>query len=408
MTSRSATQRPAASGPRERNPFAAFVADDVTRAALMRIATDGGWSDSPILQGGALETVEILSRMPTPRLIVLDLSDSVDPILDVTQMANVCEQETRLIALGRTNDIGLFRDLMALGVDDYLLKPISPELLVAAIDNVARPAAHADGAPRVGRLIAVIGARGGAGTTSIAVNTAWLIAHEQEKRVALVDFDLHFGTAALTLDLEPGRGFADALESPERIDGLFMERTMVRAGTNLFILAADHALERDCALGSAAVDALLGRLRADFDCVVVDVPRRVALDVPEIITVADAVVIATDLTLAGMRDGMRLADFVKTRKAGADVRLVVNRVGQSKKAEMSVADFERSVEARLALALPFDPAPAAKSARLGQPLAAVAPKCRFIAGLRKLARELSGYQPSTKASLWCRLTGRSA
>lgn len=407
MNAMAAARSHSAAAPRERDPFAAFVADEVTRAALMRIAAERGWPDSHVLRGGALEAVEILSRMPTPRLIVLDLSNSVDPVLDVTQMANVCEQETRLVALGRTNDIGLFRELIELGVDDYLLKPISAELLAAAVDKVAKPAAQADGAPRLGRLICVTGARGGAGATSIAVNTAWLIANEQDKRVALVDFDLHFGTAALTLDIEPGKGFADALENPERIDGLFMERTMVRAGDNLFVLAADHALDRDCALGASAVNPLLARLRTDFDCVVVDLPRRTALDVPEIVAAADAVVIATDLTLAGMRDALRLVDFVKTHKAGVDARVVVNRVGQSKKAEMTTADFERSVEARVALSLPFDPAPAAKSARLGRPLAAVAPKCRFVAGLRGLARQLSGYQPAGKAPLWRRLTRRS-
>lgn len=403
-----AAQARSATVPRDRDPFAAFVADELTRAALMRIAAERGWPDSHVLRGGAIEAVEILSRMPTPRLIVLDLSDSVDPILDVTQMANVCEQETRLIALGRTNDITFFRELIDLGVDDYLLKPVSAELLAAAVDKMAKPAAPADDATRTGRLIAVTNARGGAGATSIAVNAAWLIAHEQGQRVALIDFDLHFGTAALTLDLEPGRGFADALENPERIDGLFMERTMVRAGDNLFVLAADHALERDCALGAPAVNALLGRLRADFDCVVVDLPRRTTLDVPEIVNAANAVVIATDLTLAGMRDALRLVDFVKAQKADADVRLVVNRVGQSKKAEMSAADFERSVEARLALSLPFDPAPAAKSARLGRPLAVVAPKCRFVAGLRGLVRELSGQRPDGKTPLWRRLTGRRA
>jgi len=406
MNAMAAVSRPAAA--HEREPFAAFVADELTRAALMRIAGERGWPDSHILRGGAIEAVEILSRLPTPRLIVLDLSDSVDPVLDVTQMANVCEQETRVVALGHTNDVGLFRDLIDIGVDDYLLKPVSPEVLAATIDRLAKPAVPAEGASRAGRLIAVIGARGGAGTTSIAVNTAWLIANEQGRRVALVDFDLHFGTAALMLDIEPGRGFADALENPERIDGLFMERTMARAGDNLFVLAADHALDRDCVLGAPAVDPLLGRLRADFDCVVVDLPRRVALDVPATITAADAVVIATDLTLAGMRDALRLTDFVKTRKPDADVRLVVNRVGQGKKAEMSVADFERSVEARVALALPFEPAPAAKSARLGRPLAAVAPKCRFVGGLRALGLDISGYQPAAKVPLWRRLFARRA
>lgn len=389
----------------DRPAFAAFVADELTRAALARMAADKGWPDTHVLRGGAIEAVEILSNAPTPKLIVLDLSDSVDPVLDVNQLANVCDHETRVIALGTTNDIGLFRELIELGVDDYLLKPLSADLLAAAIDKVAQPAA-ATAEAKAGRLIAVTGARGGAGATSIAVNMAWQIAHEQGRRVALVDLDLRFGTVALMLDLEPGRGFVDALDNPERIDGLFLERTAVRTGENLAVLAADQSLDRECGLGAAAVDLLLGRLRADFDCVVVDAPRGVVLDVPGIVTAADAVVVATDLTLAGMRDALRLVDFVKAKKSYAQVRVVANRVGQTKKAEMPAADFERSIEARIAASLPFDPAAAAKSARLGRPLAAVAPKGRFAVGLRALAREVSGYRPSTKAPLWRRVLGR--
>ncbi|MDX9861523.1 MAG: hypothetical protein RBS99_11470, partial [Rhodospirillales bacterium] len=189
MTTAATHLQSAASSDRE--PFAAFVADELTRAALMRIGAERGWPTLHVLRGGVIEAVEVLSRVPTPRLIVLDLSDSADPILEITQMANVCEQETRLIVLGRTNDITLFREMIALGVDDYLLKPVSAELLAAAIDKLANSTVPGGEAERAGRLVVVTNARGGAGATSIAVNTAWLIAHEQGRRVALVDFDLH-------------------------------------------------------------------------------------------------------------------------------------------------------------------------------------------------------------------------
>lgn len=407
MSSLSATRHNPATALRERDPFAAFVGDELTRAALMRLAAERGWPDAHILRGGVIEAVEILSGIPTPKLIVLDLSDSANPVVDVAQLSNVCDQGTRVIALGNINDIALFRDLMESGVDDYVLKPVSPEILGAAIDKAAKPASQPGDTARAGRLIVVTSARGGAGATSIAVNTAWLIAHEQDRKVALVDFDLHFGTVALTLDLEPGRGFAEVIDNPERIDGLFMERTMVRAADNLFVLAADHALERSCDLRSGALEPMLDRLRADFDCVIADLPRRIALAVPSILVAADTVLVVTDLTLAGMRDGLRMMDFIKAEKADADVRLVVNRSGQTKKAEMSAADFERSVETRVALTLPFDPVAAAKSARLGRPLAAIAPKSRFVKGLRQLSRDVSGDITPAKAPLWRRLIARS-
>ena len=407
MSSLSAARQNSAAETRERDPFAAFVGDELTRAALMRLAVERGWSDVHILRGGVIEAVEILSGIPTPKLIVLDLSDSADPVVDVTQLANVCDQGTRVIALGKINDIALFRDLMESGVDDYVLKPVSPEILGAAIDKAAKPVSQPGDTPRAGRLIAVTSARGGAGATTVAVNTAWLIAHEQDRKVALVDFDMHFGTVALTLDLEPGRGFAEVIDNPERIDGLFMERTMVRAADNLFVLAADHALERSCDLRSGVLEPTLNRLCADFDCVIADLPRCVAVAVPGIMAAADTVLVVTDLTLAGMRDGLRMLDFIKVQKPDVDVRLIVNRSGQSKKAEMPPADFERSVEVRVALMLPFDPVAAAKSARLGRPLAAVAGKSKFIKDLRQLSRDVSGEQTPARTPLWRRLIARS-
>ena len=220
-----------------REPFAAFVCDDVTRAAAARAAADNGWADSQILEGGIAGALTVLPNIPTPKLLVVDLSKSNDPIAEAGNLALVCDENTRVIALGTVNDVNLYRELTELGVEDYLLKPVSVEVLATAMAHEL-PSANADDEAdaRQGRLVTVIGARGGVGATSVAVNTAWMMAHEQNIRVALVDLDLHFGTVALSLDVEPGRGFTEAIEAPSRIDGLFIERAMTRAAKNLFVL----------------------------------------------------------------------------------------------------------------------------------------------------------------------------
>ncbi|MBL6933238.1 MAG: P-loop NTPase, partial [Rhodospirillales bacterium] len=220
---------PALNSTTARAAFLAVVTDEVTRAVMVRVAAENGWSENQVLEGSAAEAVDALNNIPTPEKLVIDLSGSADPIADIDALAQVCQPDTRVIALGDINDVNLFRHLMDMGVQDYLLKPVSAEDLneaVSRVDDVETQGTDDD--ERQGRLIAVIGARGGVGASTVAANIAWMMAHQQGQRVALIDLDLYFGSIALALDMEPGRGFREALENPSRIDGLFVERAMVR------------------------------------------------------------------------------------------------------------------------------------------------------------------------------------
>ncbi len=393
----------------KRRPFMAFVLDDATRATLGRVAEDQGWSDGEILEGGVREAIDALAGVPTPQVLVIDLSDSNDSLGDIGSLAEVCDAGTRVIALGNINDVTLFRNLVALGVQDYLVKPVTVEALNALVVKAAEePAAAEPEAAKAGRLIAVIGARGGVGASMIAVNTAWLIAHEQKQRVAIVDLDLYFGTVALSLDLEPGRGFREALENPNRIDGLFIERALVRECDNLFILGAEEALENAFSFDPAAVEMLLEKLRCDFDCVIVDFPRAVVTANAYILSAASAVAVVSDASLAGMRDTLRLVAFTKRVAPAAAVKVVVNRFGAAKKGELSKEDFERGAGLKIDHLIPQESGVAAISAGAGKPLVEVAKRSQLVTVLRKLSSELAAVEDEpTKAPFWQRFRKRS-
>ncbi|MEE8499688.1 MAG: P-loop NTPase [Kiloniellales bacterium] len=387
----------------------AFVLDDATRATLGRVAEDQGWSDGEILEGGVREAIDALAGVPTPQVLVIDLSDSNDSLGDIGSLAEVCDAGTRVIALGNINDVTLFRNLVALGVQDYLVKPVTVEALNALVVKAAEePAAAEPEAAKAGRLIAVIGARGGVGASMIAVNTAWLIAHEQKLRVAIVDLDLYFGTVALSLDLEPGRGFREALENPNRIDGLFIERAMVRESDNLFILGAEEALENTFSFDPAAVELLLEKLRCDFDCIIVVFPRAVVTANAYILSAASAVAVVSDASLAGMRDTLRLVAFTKRVAPAAAVKVVVNRFGAAKKGELSKEDFERGAGLKIDHLIPQESGVAAISAGAGKPLVEVAKRSQLVTVLRKLSSELAAVEDEpTKAPFWQRFRKRS-
>lgn len=399
---------PAAKMTAERSPFLAVVSDEVTRAALVRVVTEKGWMENQVLEGSVADAIAALSHVQTPERLVVDLSGSNDPLADIEALSRVCESDTRVVVLGDVNDVKLYRQLMDMGVQDYFPKPVSSEELNESLSRVdpveAQPAEEPE---KTGRLIAVIGSRGGVGASTVAANIAWVAAHEQGKRVALVDLDLYFGTLALALDMEPGRGFREALEHPSRIDGLFIERAMVRESGNLFVLAAEEELENRFSFDPDALKLLLKTLRADFDCIVIDLPRFAARSQVATMVPLDTCVVVSDPTLAGMRDTLRLKKMLQTVTSDSDLKFVINRVGLGKNGELSIKDFEGGAELFVSHAVPLDVKTAIAAEGAGKTVADIGKSSKMAKVLGDLAQQVSGDENvAAEAPLWKRLLGR--
>lgn len=394
-----------------RRPFVGFAVDEVTRATMARVADARGWLGAPVHAGGVEAAIETLADVATPSLLVVDLSQSPDPMGEVERLAEVCDPGTRVITLGAMNDVYLYRALMDFGVTDYLLKPVSSEMLDEAIaraeqaDNAEPETKKADGPPSgLGRLIAVVGARGGVGATTVAVNTAWQLAHDKGARVALVDLDLYFGSVALALDLESGRGFREALENPDRIDALFIERAMVRAADNLFVLAAEESLEKPFSFDPEALDLLISSLRRDFDHVVLDLPRFAARTQMAALSDDGVLTVVADPSLAGLRDTLRLVRLAKDSGTELRTDIVVNRAGAAKTGELTQADFERDGELRVSATVPFDPKAMAEAAGAGKTLHEVSKGSTALSALRAYVDTLSPENDGeARAPFWRRL-----
>ena len=219
-----------------RDIFAAFLCDEASLEVLRATTGDMNWPSEKCCKGGLRNAVQSLSITSSPNILMVDLSESGDPLTDINALAEVCEPGTVVIAVGQVNDVRLYRDLLASGIHDYLLKPLSPghlrDTLIQTQAIFAAPRQQDAGSAKSHVSVAVIGTRGGCGGSTVATSLAWLSSTEQKQATALLDLDIHFGTGALTLDLEPGRGLTDAIENPSRIDGLFIERAMIRASVS--------------------------------------------------------------------------------------------------------------------------------------------------------------------------------
>ena len=226
-----------------RDPFAAFLCDDTAIDTLRPVVAELGWAPEKCAKGGLRNAIQSLAVAASPNILVVDLSECSDPLTDINALAEVCEPGTVVIAVGQVNDVRLYRDLIASGIHDYLLKPLASGQVRDALNEAqavfSAPKAVDAQAARRHISTAVVGTRGGSGASTVATSLAWLFSDEHKLPTAMLDLDVHFGTGALTLDLEPGRGLTDAIDNPGRIDGLFIERAMVKASEKLAVLSAE-------------------------------------------------------------------------------------------------------------------------------------------------------------------------
>jgi pilus assembly protein CpaE len=387
-----------------RGALLASVADDVTRETVKSVLAQMGWHNAQCREGGAEAALEYIKSDGVPSLLLVDISGSDDPLDVMEALLAVCGGDTKVVAIGLENDVGLYRRLVERGVSDYLVKPVQQQSLANAIQSAAR-AERAEPAPaRAARVVAVVGARGGVGASTIAASTAWVMAKDGQ-RVVLVDLDLHFGSLALSLDLEPGKGLREILTNPERVDSLLIRAAMSKAREGLRLLAAEEPLEDVLPANPAGLDALLADLAGSTDCVVIDLPRVLNGLSRHVLGMANAVAIVSEQSLQGMRDTQRLLALVKHMRTDAKAFVVANRVGGTA-GEIGRADFERGIGAKVDFSVPADAKGAMAAAERAKPFVEVARDAKGLAELRRLAGVLAGAGQIRKLSLFKRMLGK--
>lgn len=396
-----ALPRIAPGGERPRDMLA-VVADDATREAVRQAAAQLGWPQNRVREGGLAATIAHLQTHPAPAVLLVDVSDCDDVLAGMDALAEVCEPHTRVVVIGAANDVRLYRKLIALGVSDYLVKPVSAEALAESLREAEHGEKPAGPKPAPCRTVALIGARGGAGATALAASLAWGLAHERKQRTVLLDLDLQFGAACLSLDLEPGRGLRELLANPERIDSLLIGSAVAQASEQLRVLGAEEPLETELNLRGEGLEALLGALADGAEAIVIDTPRRLDAVSRAALARADVAVVVTDLSLTGMRDSHRLLGLMGHVRGGGETLVVANRVG-GVAGEVPTPEFERGIGRRLDAVLPSDAKAAAAAAEQGKPLLAVAGQSAFAAELRRLTARIAGGEAAeapTRGGSW--------
>lgn len=389
------------------NEFAAFVCDSATTEILVPILSEREWPLDSVATGGIENAIRTLGASPSPRFLLVDLSDSADPRADLSALAEVCEAGTSVIALGALNDVALYRDLIDAGIIEYFVKPVTTDEIRMALMNaeqamrMAAEAGHHAPEEEIKKVISVVGVRGGTGASMVASAAAWLMANELGRKVALLDLDIHFGTNALVFDLEPGRGLVDALDNPSRVDGLFIERAVIKESEKLAVLSAEASLTEAAVPDPSALGHLIEELRSGYEVVVVDAPRYLMAQHHILLSDATDIILVTDMSLAATRDTIRLLNFIKDTAPNANVRLLANRLGSGGPVEVDQKDFEASVERKVDWVLPFDPKTVVTAAKRGKPLPQAAANSKLVSLIKSIGEELVGAREAEeKPSMW--------
>ncbi|WP_440642486.1 AAA family ATPase [Bradyrhizobium sp. PUT101] len=381
--------------PAPRVSVQAFCETVETAAAVQAAGEDRrlGKAHLKIQMGGMAAAIEAYRSAPTPNVIVLESDGRSDLLSGLDQLATVCDAGTRVVVIGRINDVTLYRELVRRGVSDYVLAPVGAIDVVRSICNLfSAPEAKA-----VGRIIAVVGAKGGVGASTISHNVAWAIARDLAMDAVVADLDLAFGTAGLDYNQDPPQGIADAVFSPDRVDTAFIDRLLSKCTDHLSLLAAPATLDRVYDFGTDAFDAVFDTLRSTMPCIVLDVPHQWSGWTKRALIGADDILIVAAPDLANLRNTKNLFDLLKAARPNDRPPLYcLNQVGVPKRPEIAATEFAKAIESQPIVSIPFEPQIFGSAANNGQMIAEISANHKSIEMFLQIAQRLTGRSETKK------------
>lgn len=374
----------------------AFCDNQQTAETMKLAASDRRMAraHTTIQLGGIMAAAQVYQSQPTPNVLLVESHGSRDVILsELSSLAEVCQPDTKVIVIGHLNDVLLYRELMRLGVSEYLVAPLHQLQIIETISALF----HNPKAAPLGRVYAFVGAKGGVGSSTIAHNFAWLTSRILGTDTVITDLDLAFGTAGLNFNQDTSNGIFDALGQPERLDATLIERLLTKLNDKLSLLSGPGGVDRDLSVEAHAVDTILGAMRSTIPCIVVDVPNMWAPWIKYTLIHADQVIITATPELASLRNAKNLIDLLKqARPNDPPPRLVLNQVGVPKRPEIQAADFGKAVGVDVTCVIPYDAQTFGTAQSNGQMIMEVAPKSKASEILTGLMQTLAGSDKAAK------------
>ncbi len=373
--------------------FMAAVQDAETYEAAIACAKGQGWPATTVVNADIAQVIQALSRGRPPGILLVDVDGLEDAAMSMAQLVKVCAGKSQILAIGTANDVPFYRGMLQAGAADYLVKPLNSVNLRDAIVPLLSAKLDSDkGGKRThdGKIFVVVGVRGGVGATTIAVNAAWIMAHEMGKKVALIDLDLQFGNCDLALDLEPARGLREVLTTPERMDSLLINSSLTKESDDLSVFCAEESIEEVIDYDVSGPLTLIKEIRGDYDCIIVDMPRHMVPRHRRLLVSADQIFLASDMTLVGIREVQRIMMAISNLGTAAPIHTIATHVNDGEP-QIKRGDFESNIKSKLKLYVPHDPKTIRQSAIKGKSVLEVGGEGTALAkSYRNIASTMTG------------------
>ena len=383
--------------PAPRISIQAFCETVETAAAIQGASEDRRLAKTHvnIQMGGIAAALEVFQTTATSNVIIIETQrDSRDLLSGLDSLAEVCDADTKVLVIGGLNDVILYRELLRRGISEYVIAPVGAMDVVRLVCGLF----SSPSAKPVGRVIAIVGAKGGVGASTIAHNVAWSTAQDLKLGTVIADLDLGFGTAGLDFNQDPAQGIADAVFSPDRIDSGFVDRLTTKCTDHLSLLAAPATLDRVYDFNPDAFDSIFDTLRAAVPCIFLDVPHQWTGWTKRALIAADDILVVSGPDLANLRNVKNLLDLLKvSRPNDRRPHYCLNQVGVPKRPEISTDDFTKTLETAPVAVIPFEPQVFGTAANNGQMIAEYSSNHRAGEAFRRMAQLLVGRTEIKKA-----------
>ena len=368
----------------------AFLLNKESIAAVESLREDRMFfrSTIDIQEGGIDKAITFLADKTTPALLIIETSAAQDKMFEQLEaLANVCSPDTQLLLIGAQNDIELFRTLISEGISDYLISPITGEQLKVSMNKIFVGADSGN----AGRVIAFTGMTGGAGSSVLSHNVAYELSEIYDEQVMILDMDISYGTAALDYNQQPRQTIVDALSQTGDLDAATLNQFFQEFGeTKLSVLGSPASLSTGMQITSQPLEALLKVVKPMAEFIILDIPHMWDAWINDLLADADEVVLVCRPDLTNLRNAKNVVEFLGPKRGvDAPTRLIFNKTGEAKKADLSEKDFKDALALEPALSIPYDPEAFGRALNNGEMMSKASAKSKATAGIIELAKLVS-------------------
>ncbi|HEY2839961.1 MAG TPA: response regulator [Pirellulales bacterium] len=326
-----------------------------------------------------------------PDVCVIALDHEPTKALELVGRLNDASADCSILVISSSTDGGLILRAMRAGAKEFLTRPVRIEDLLDALTRIAeRRFGRGQTRARGCNVIAVAGATGGVGSTSLAVNLGCVLAANEKNSVALVDLDLCLGDADVLLDSIPDYSLVDVAQNITRLDFTLLKRSLTKHSSGLFLLPRPAQLEDIALIAPDDLQRVIGLLKATFTHLVLDLSKSYSAIDMIALEMADHILLVTQLDLPCLRNVVRMLTSLGAMKGIVDkVKLVVNRVGLDQ-GQISLKKAQETIGREIFWQLPNDYRTMVEVRNNGVPLIEQAPRAAITHSIAQLAEALSG------------------